>query len=193
MLAANEAVASHLERSEIPSIFRIHEPPDPKRVMEFEEIATHFGYSLGIGAIPVKKFSVVDRRRDGSKVRRDIVLAEPSLAVSSRHYQRLVSEDRRQARGAHPELPDAALAEAGALQRRERGALRAGGRNLHPLHLAHPALPGPDRPPRAFARPCPATARPRSRPARCAPSRRSARNRSAAPPTPSASWWSGRK
>jgi ribonuclease R len=90
MLAANEAVASHLERSEIPSIFRIHEPPDPRRVMEFEEIATHFGHSLGIGAIPVKKFSVVDRRRDGSKVRRDIVLAEPSLAVSSRHYQRLV-------------------------------------------------------------------------------------------------------
>jgi ribonuclease R len=33
---------------------------------------------------------VVDRRRDGSKVRRDIVLAAPSLAVSSRHYQRLV-------------------------------------------------------------------------------------------------------
>ncbi|MGC9969063.1 MAG: VacB/RNase II family 3'-5' exoribonuclease [Bryobacteraceae bacterium] len=90
MLAANEAVASHLEQSEIPSIFRIHEQPDPRRVMEFEEIAAHFGHSLGIGAIPVKKFSVVDRRRDGSKVRRDIVLAEPSLAVSSRHYQRLV-------------------------------------------------------------------------------------------------------
>jgi ribonuclease R len=90
MLAANEAVASHLEQSAIPSIFRVHEPPDPRRVMEFEEIAAHFGHSLGIGAIPVKKFSVVDRRRDGSKVRRDIVLAEPSLAVSSRHYQRLV-------------------------------------------------------------------------------------------------------
>jgi ribonuclease R len=90
MLAANEAVASHLEQSEIPSIFRIHEPPDPRRVMEFEEIAAHFGHSLGIGAIPVKKYSVVDRRRDGSKVRRDIVLAAPSLAVSSRHYQRLV-------------------------------------------------------------------------------------------------------
>ncbi len=92
MLAANEAVAAHLERLEAPSIFRIHEPPDPKRVMEFEELAVHFGYSLGIGAIPVKKYSVVDRRRDGSKVRRDIVLAQSSLAVSSRNYQRLVGK-----------------------------------------------------------------------------------------------------
>jgi len=36
----------------IASVYRIHEMPDPKRVMEFEEIATHFGVSLGIGAIP---------------------------------------------------------------------------------------------------------------------------------------------
>ena len=56
MLSANEAVASHLEQADIASIFRIHEKPDPKRVMEFEEIATHFGYSLGIGAVPVKRF-----------------------------------------------------------------------------------------------------------------------------------------
>ncbi len=31
-------------------IFRIHERPDPKRVMEFEEVAAHFGYSLALGA-----------------------------------------------------------------------------------------------------------------------------------------------
>ena len=52
MLAANEAVAGHFESVGIPAIYRIHEKPDPKRVMEFEEIAAHFGYSLGIGAIP---------------------------------------------------------------------------------------------------------------------------------------------
>ncbi|HPQ17297.1 MAG TPA: VacB/RNase II family 3'-5' exoribonuclease, partial [Bryobacteraceae bacterium] len=91
MLAANEAVASHLAHLEVPSIFRIHEPPDPQRVMEFEELAARFGHSLGIGAIPVKKYSVVDRRRDGTKVRRDIVLAQPSLNVSSRNYQRLAA------------------------------------------------------------------------------------------------------
>ncbi len=55
MLAANEAVASHLEQRGWPSIYRIHEKPDPKRVMEFEEVAAHFGYSLGVGALPVKR------------------------------------------------------------------------------------------------------------------------------------------
>lgn len=91
MLAANEAVASHLEQAAIPSIYRIHEPPDPKRVAEFEEIAAHFGYSLGIGAVPVKKFPVVERKRDGRKVRKDIVLPE-RITVSSRNYQKLVRQ-----------------------------------------------------------------------------------------------------
>jgi len=49
MLAANEAVASHLENAAPASIYRIHEKPDPKRVMEFEEVAVHFGCSLGSG------------------------------------------------------------------------------------------------------------------------------------------------
>ena len=49
MLAANESVAAHLENAGIASIYRIHEMPDPKRVLEFEEIAAHFGVSLGVG------------------------------------------------------------------------------------------------------------------------------------------------
>jgi ribonuclease R len=92
MLAANEAVASHLEQAGIDSLFRIHEKPDPKRVMEFEEIATHFGYSLGIGAIPVKRFRMVERGRDGRKVRKVIETADDNLAISPRNYQKLVAK-----------------------------------------------------------------------------------------------------
>lgn len=93
MLSANEAVASHLEQADIASIFRIHEKPDPKRVMEFEEIATHFGYSLGIGAIPVKRFRTQPmRRRDGKMVRKEIVIADDSIAISSRNYQKLIAQ-----------------------------------------------------------------------------------------------------
>ncbi len=92
MLAANEAVASHLEKALQASIYRIHETPDPKRVMEFEEVAAHFGYSLGVGAIPVKKFGYADHRRDGRKVRKDIVLPDKSPSISSRNYQRLVAK-----------------------------------------------------------------------------------------------------
>ena len=50
--------------------------------MEFEEIAAHFGYSLGIGALPVKRFQMVERGRDGRKVRKDLVMAGDSLAIS---------------------------------------------------------------------------------------------------------------
>ena len=91
MLAANEAVAAHLQATGSPSIYRIHEQPDPKRVMEFEEVAAHFGYSLGVGAIPVKKFAYADKRRDGHKQRREIVLPS-EVKISPRQYQKLVAK-----------------------------------------------------------------------------------------------------
>jgi ribonuclease R len=89
MLAANEAVASRMAAA--PFIYRIHEPPEPKRVMEFEEVAAAFGYSLGIGAIPVRRFHITDRHRDGSKSRKQLLVPERA-AVSPRHYQRLVAK-----------------------------------------------------------------------------------------------------
>jgi ribonuclease R len=92
MLSANEAVAAHLENGGNPSIYRIHEKPDPKRVMEFEEVAAHFGYSLGVGPIPVKKFAMTDRHRDGTKKRREIVMADSGVRISSRMYQKLVAK-----------------------------------------------------------------------------------------------------
>jgi ribonuclease R len=83
MLGANEAVASHLESLDVPTIFRIHERPDPKRVLDFEEIATHFGYSLAGGAAPVKRF------KDGGKITQ-VALDNPRL--TSKSYQKLVAK-----------------------------------------------------------------------------------------------------
>jgi ribonuclease R len=91
MLAANEAVASHLEAAGVPFLYRIHEPPDPAKVLEFEELAAGFGHSLGLGALRVKRFPMVDRKRDGRKIRKDLVLADESLKVTPRHYQQLVA------------------------------------------------------------------------------------------------------
>ncbi len=90
MLAANEAVAAHIEQLGWPMMYRIHEKPDPKRVMDFEQVAATFGYSLGVGALPVKRFGRTERRRDGSKVRREIELPQ-DVAITSRHYQQLVA------------------------------------------------------------------------------------------------------
>ncbi|HEY4901601.1 MAG TPA: RNB domain-containing ribonuclease [Terriglobales bacterium] len=64
MLSANECVASYLEQRQIASLYRIHEKPDPKRVYDFETIAATFGYSLGVGALPVKRVQLKVERRD---------------------------------------------------------------------------------------------------------------------------------
>ena len=92
MLAANEAVAAHIAHANAPSLYRVHEIPDVKKVHDFEEIASQFGYTLAFGALPVKKFGVVDKRRDGRKVRRDIVMADERAVVTSRNYQKLIGK-----------------------------------------------------------------------------------------------------
>jgi ribonuclease R len=46
MLAANEAVASHIEEHAIPSLYRVHEPPDPLKLNDFREFIFNFGYEL---------------------------------------------------------------------------------------------------------------------------------------------------
>ncbi|MDQ1451498.1 MAG: ribonuclease [Acidobacteriaceae bacterium] len=64
MLSANECVADWHQRLGVASIYRIHEKPDAKRVMDFEETAAHFGYSLGLGALPVKRVLFKSERRE---------------------------------------------------------------------------------------------------------------------------------
>jgi ribonuclease R len=92
MLAANECVASWIESMGVPSIYRIHEKPDGKRVANFEEIAAHFGYSLGVGALPVKRVELRgdrrDRMRSGSGEKRMREIPEDIL-VTPQMYQKL--------------------------------------------------------------------------------------------------------
>ncbi len=66
MLVANETVAQHLDDHGVPSLFRIHEDPDPLKVEEFEEFVSTLGYSLGA----------------------------PPDAVKPRHFQKLVEKMR---------------------------------------------------------------------------------------------------
>ena len=64
MLAANECVAGYLESHHIASLYRIHEKPDAKKVYDFELLAAAFGYSLGVGALPIKRFQTRGERRE---------------------------------------------------------------------------------------------------------------------------------
>ena len=43
MILANEVVARHLEENDIPSLYRVHEEPDPMKVHDFAEIVSGFG------------------------------------------------------------------------------------------------------------------------------------------------------
>ncbi len=66
MLLANETVARHLETGAMPTLYRIHEEPDPMKVEEFEDFISTLGYSL----------------------------AGPSDAMEPRNFQRLVEKIR---------------------------------------------------------------------------------------------------
>src|SRR5207245_2792189 len=47
MLAANEAVARELKKRAIPTIYRIHENPDPEKLAEYREFVLGFNYKVG--------------------------------------------------------------------------------------------------------------------------------------------------
>jgi ribonuclease R len=54
MLLANETVASHLDEQDVPTLHRVHEPPDEKKVAEFEEFIAPLGYGLGASGRSVR-------------------------------------------------------------------------------------------------------------------------------------------
>jgi ribonuclease R len=94
MLAANECVATYLENKHIASLYRIHEKPDPKRVYDFETIAAKFGYSLGVGPLPVKRVAVkADRReRYGTGKQARVLEIPEDIHITPRMYQKLTQK-----------------------------------------------------------------------------------------------------
>jgi ribonuclease R len=94
MLAANECVAGYLEDHNIVSIYRIHEKPDAKRVYDFELLAAAFGYSLGVGALPIKRFQTRGERRErhgSGRNPREHEIPE-DLQITPRMYQKLTQK-----------------------------------------------------------------------------------------------------
>ena len=47
MLAANEAVARELKNRAIPTVYRVHEDPDPEKLAEYREFVLSFNYKVG--------------------------------------------------------------------------------------------------------------------------------------------------
>ena len=97
MLCANECIARWIEDTRVPGMYRIHEVPDPKRIMEFEEQAAAFGLSLGVGPLPVKTLTMKSDRREtqrrsaqGRDTRRPQEhVVSSQIDVTPQMYQRL--------------------------------------------------------------------------------------------------------
>jgi ribonuclease R len=106
MLAANEAVAEYLEKRGVASLHRVHEKPDPKKVLEFEELAHAFGYSLGVDDLAERRVVVRHGRarpqaregRGGGRGRGRMqpmsvtMPAAEEVDIRPQHYQRLTEK-----------------------------------------------------------------------------------------------------
>jgi ribonuclease R len=104
MLAANEAVAEYLDKRGIASLHRVHEKPDPKKVLEFEELAQAFGYSLGVDDLAERRITVrhgqakppARASRGGGRGRvRPLTVTLPAaeeVDIRPQHYQRLTEK-----------------------------------------------------------------------------------------------------
>ena len=119
MLAANEAVARHLVFVPTPAMYRVHDKPDERKLGDLRAVLEPLGYDIPAGRRPRQPGGLPDDPRPG----------------------------RGQARGALRLRPRPARPEEGPLRPRVPRPLRPRGDVLRPLHLAHPPLPRPRRPP----------------------------------------------
>ena len=94
MLSANESVAGYLESKRVASLYRIHEKPEAKRVYDFEVLAATFGYSLGVGPLPIQRVQFKSDRREvrGTGKRTKDLEIPKEVHVTPRMYQKLANK-----------------------------------------------------------------------------------------------------
>jgi ribonuclease R len=104
MLAANRAVDGYLLKRGIAALHRVHEKPDARKVLEFEEMARAFGYSLGVADLYQREVAVRHGRVPapakagrpdsyGHGRERGMKVALPGateVRITPQHYQKLL-------------------------------------------------------------------------------------------------------
>lgn len=104
MLAANRAVAGYLLKRGIATLHRVHEKPDARKVLEFEELARAFGYSLNVENLHQREIAVKHGRipapakkgrpdSAGHGRERGMKVSLPGageLSITPQHYQQLL-------------------------------------------------------------------------------------------------------
>jgi ribonuclease R len=104
MLAANRAVAGYLLRRGLATLHRVHEKPDAKKVLEFEDMAKAFGYTLGVADLQQREIAVRHGRVPAPAKRgrpdsfghgrergmRITLPGSEEISITPQHYQRLL-------------------------------------------------------------------------------------------------------
>jgi ribonuclease R len=104
MLAANRGVDGYLARRGIASLHRVHEKPDARKVLEFEELARAFGYSLSVENLHQREMAVRHGRvpapakagrpdtygHGRERAMRVTLPGGDELKITPQHYQRLL-------------------------------------------------------------------------------------------------------
>lgn len=88
MLAANEAVAKHLLFAKQPAVYRVHDRPDPDRLVDLKEVLESFGYELkgDLAEVPPSAFQKILKAIEGKPEERllsDLLLRAQRKAVYS--------------------------------------------------------------------------------------------------------------
>jgi len=88
MLAANEAVAKHLFFAKEPAIYRVHDRPDPDKLVDLRETLETFGYELkgNLEEVPPAAFQKLLKQIEGKPEERfltDLLLRSQRKAVYS--------------------------------------------------------------------------------------------------------------
>jgi ribonuclease R len=106
MLAANRAVAGYLLKRGLGTLHRVHEKPDARKVLEFEELARAFGYSLGVADLQQREVAVRHGRvpapakagrpdsygHGRERGMRVTLPGSEDVKITPQHYQRLVAK-----------------------------------------------------------------------------------------------------
>lgn len=91
MLAANVATAKHLEKAKIPTLYRVHAPPEADKITALREFLGGFGLQLGGGKVPSPKD--FQRVLAGIAERADKRLIETVMLRSLKQAQYLEAND----------------------------------------------------------------------------------------------------
>jgi len=71
MLAANEAVARHFSDRDLPTVYRVHDEPDPEKLERFASLARSVGFSFDVEeGMPPKRLAAVLREIEGTPQQR---------------------------------------------------------------------------------------------------------------------------